>query len=323
MSIRTAISATDAYDYQTELLRYLNNRLTGDMEDRLRCILSDPAMSSLKKEEQTNLALQVFDVEKSMVGNAQTIFVSEAIINEIHEAEQTLIDTVLIEQDIFTPNGIIILEKPFVYELLVDNDNYKEVWEITSICYSSTTEQVAINLYGNLTKVYDSAGDVVYDSAYYSSTEISSMISAHPRSRICLADITVFGFGENGIAYDDSLLSVKRFLVAFFRLTYEYLEHSTEHPSRPSKRRAQRENRPLDGYIVNFKLRRTAYGENGGRHSSPSYAFRVRGHWKRAYLRTRGFPVGDARAYKHVYVKDYIKGRKDFVESRRLVKVEK
>ncbi len=174
-----------------------------------------------------------------------------------------------------------------------------------------------------MTKITSSTGEVLLDNNDTENKYKYSLANDTTRSTTCLADITVFGFGESGVNYDDALLSIKRFLIAFFRLTYEYLERSTEIPPRSSRRRAEREKRPTDGYIVNLKLRRTVYGDKGGEHSSPSYAYRVRGHWKRAFLRSRGFQVGDPRAYRHVYVKDYIKGRGDFVDSKRLVRVEK
>ena len=321
VSIRTANSATDAYDYHTELLSAVSSHKTGDAEDRFRCVVSDYTTAHLSYRKQLEYTAFIFQVETIMLSEAQTIFVSKEIVDEIAEAEQTLIDTVIIQQDLFTPSGLIVLEKPFNYELIVDEEMYKEQWSITSICYSSTDEQVNINLYGVLTKVVDMSGNVVLD---IDGTENKLFLSnSDTRSRICLADITVFEYGDSGIKYDDALLSVKRFLISFFRLTYEYLERDTEVPPRSSRRRALRENRPSDGYTVTLKLRRTIYGDKEGTHSSPSYAFRVRGHWKRAFMRSRGFPVGDARSYRHVYVKDYIKGRGDFIESKRLVRVEK
>lgn len=323
MSIRTATSVADAYDYHTELIKAVRSMKFGDAEDRLRCVVSDVETSKLPRKEQLTMVGQIFQIEDVMLNDAQTIFVSEEIIDELAEAEQTLIDTVIIEQDLFTPSGLIILEKPFIYELLVDEEQYTEQWSITSICYSSVDTQININLYGKLTKITDSKGEILLDINDTENKYKYSLANDNTRSATCLADITVFEFGETGVGYDDALLSIKRFLIAFFRLTYEYLERTTETPPRSSRRRAERENRPSDGYIVNLKLRRTVYGDKGGEHSSPSYAYRVRGHWKRAFLRSRGFQVGDPRAYRHVYVKDYIKGRGDFVDSKRLVRVEK
>lgn len=323
MSIRTATSVADAYDYHTELIKSVRSMKVGDAEDRFRCVVSDVETAKLPRKDQIEMVGQIFEVENIMLNQAQTIFVSEEIIEEINEAEQTLIDTVIIKQDLFTSNGLIILEKPFTYELLVDDEKYTEQWSVTSICYSSVDEQININIYGRLTKVTDISGKVILDIDDTENKYEYSLANDTTRSSICLADITVFGFGESGVEYDDALLSIKRFLIAFFRLTYEYLERTTETPPRSSRRRAERENCPRDGYIVNLKLRRTVYGDKGGDHSSPSYAYRVRGHWKRAFLRSRGFQVGDPRAYRHVYVKDYIKGRGDFVDSKRLVRVEK
>lgn len=323
MSIRTAVSVIDAYDYHTELIRAVKSVKLGDADDRLRCVISDSETSKLPREEQIKFAGQIFQVENVMLSEAQTIFVSKEIVDEINEARQTLIDTVIIEQDVFTPYGLIVLEKPFIYDLVVEEGEYTEQWSITSICYSMVDTQININLYGRLTKITNRSGEVYADLSRpgYGNNHIIENDSS--RSSICLADITVFEFGDTGVKYDDALLSIKQFLITFFRLTYEYLERETEIPPRAAKRRAERENRPKDGYIVNLKLRRTVYGERGGEHSSPAYAFRVRGHWKRAYLRSRMFPVGDPRAYRHVYVKDYIKGRGEFIESKRLVRVEK
>jgi hypothetical protein len=323
MNLRTANSSVDAYDYHTELIKAVRSMKFGDAEDRLRCVISDIETAKISRREQLVLVAQIFEVEDLMLNEAQTIFVSKQIIDEIAEAEETLIDTVIIKQDLFTPSGLIILEKPFIYDLIVEDEQYTEQWSITSICYASLDEQININLYGKLTKITDTSGKVLLNENDPSKKYEYTLANDNTRSSICLADITVFGFGETGVKYDDALLSIKRFLIAFFRLTYEYLERTTETPPRSSRRRAERENRPLDGYIVNLKLRRTIYEDKDGEHSSPSYAFRVRGHWKRAYLRSRGFPVGDPRSYRHVYVKDYIKGRGDFVESKRLVKVEK
>ncbi len=323
MIVRTASSASDSYDYHTELLQAVRSMKQGDAEDRFRCVVSDMEMAKLPYRQQLETTAQIFQIEESMLLSAQTIFVSEEIVDEITEASKTLIDTVIIEQDVFTPSGLIVLEKPFTYELLVEEEEYVEQWAITSICYTKVDEQININLYGRLVKVTDASGEVVLDITDTENKYKFSISNEATRSNICLADITVFGFGENGVNYDDALLSIKKFLIAFFRLTYEYLERETELPPRSFRRRAERENRPSDGYIVNLKLRRTVYEEKGGEHSSPSYAFRVRGHWKRAYMRSRKFPVGDPRGYRHIYVKDYIKGRGDFIESKRLVRVEK
>ena len=324
VNIRTAISIADAYDYHTELIKAVRNIKLGDAEDRLRCVISDSETAKLPRKEQIAFAGQIFTVENVMLSEAQTIFVSKEIVDEINEARQTLIDTVIIEQDVFTPYGLIVLEKPFIYDLLVEEGKYTEQWSITSICYSMVDSQLNINLYGRLTKVVEENGEVYADLSKPGYGNNHMLTDDNRRSSICLADITVFEFGDTGVKYDDALLSIKQFLITFFRLTYEYLERETETPPRSSRRRAERENRPSDGYIVNLKLRRTAYQANGdGEHSSPSYAFRVRGHWKRAYMRSRKFPVGDPRGYRHVYVKDYIKGRGDFIESKRLVRVEK
>jgi hypothetical protein len=325
MSVRIAHSANDAYDYHTEILKSVVNPLRGDVEDRIRCIISDVDGAKESPQKQLEMVGQVFEVEQTMLNMSQTIFVSEEIVDEILEAETTLIDTAIIEQDLFTPAGLIVLEKPLKYELLVDDSEYIETWLVTSICYTSLDEQININIYGALDSIRTVAGEFVYSVGDEKNKYIyTEAVKSIPRSRTCLADITVFGFGETKIAYDDALLQIKRFLIAFFRLTYEYLERHTEKPPRTARRRAERENRPQDGDTVYMKLRRTLHdGDNGGTHSSPAYAFRVRGHWKRAYLRSRGFPVGDPRSYRHVYVKDYIKGRGDFVESKRLVKVEK
>lgn len=321
--IRTAVSVVDAYDYHTEILKAVRSAKTGDAEDRFRCVVSDMETAKLPYREQLTVAAQIFQVEEIMLLQAQTIFVSSEIVDEINEAKQTLIDTVIIEQDVFTPYGLIVLEKPFIYDLLVEEEQYTEQWSITSICYSLVEKQININLYGRLTKVTNTEGKIYLDINDTENKYEYSISNDNTRSGICLADITVFEFGENGVEYDDALLSVKKFLISFFRLTYEYLERQTEIPPRAARRRAERENLPKDGYIVNLKLRRTVYEERGGEHSSPAYAFRVRGHWKRAYLRSRMFPVGDPRAYRHVYVKDYIKGRGEFIESKRLVRVEK
>ena len=323
MNIRTASSAFDAYDYHTELLQVVRKMKDGDGQDRFRCVVSDIEMSKLPYRQQLEAAAQIFQIEEMMLLSSQTIFVSEEIVDEITEASTTLLDTVIIEQDVFTPYGLIVLEKPFIYELLVEEEQYMEEWAITSVCYTKVDEQININLYGRLIKVTDVSGEIILDINDTENKYKFSMSNEKTRSHICLADITVFGFGESGVNYDDSLLGIKKFLIAFFRLTYEYLERGTETPPRSFRRRAERENRPSEGYIVNLKLRRTVYAEKGGENSSPSYAFRVRGHWKRAYMRSRKFPVGDPRGYRHVYVKDYIKGRGDFIESKRLVRVEK
>jgi hypothetical protein len=323
MSIRTANSVTDAYDYHTELIKAVRSVKAGDADDRLRCVMSDSETANLAHKEQIEFAEKIFQVENIMLSEAQTIFVSDEIVDEINEARQTLIDTVIIEQDVFTPYGLIVLGKPFIYDLVVEEGQYTEQWSITSICYSMVEKQININLYGRMSKITGNTGHVYADLSKPGYGRNEMLTHDTSRSGICLADITVFEFGDNGVKYDDALLSIKQFLITFFRLTYEYLERTTETPPRSSRRRAERENRPSDGYIVNLKLRRTVYGDKGGEHSSPSYAYRVRGHWKRAFLRSRGFQVGDPRAYRHVYVKDYIKGRGDFVDSKRLVRVEK
>ncbi len=140
-----------------------------------------------------------------------------------------------------------------------------------------------------------------------------------------LIDGTFFSFGEEKTEYDPEVLELKRFLLAFFRLTYEYLEVSSEKPERPFQKRAKRAgfNIPNDGYITVMTLRRKVYetGDNPETRNGPSYAFRVRGHWRKAYMASRKLPVGDPGAYRHIYVKDYIKGKGLVVRSKRVVKL--
>ena len=72
-----------------------------------------------------------------------------------------------------------------------------------------------------------------------------------------------------------------------------------------------------------MSLRRKMYAESEEftKRNGPAYAFRVRGHWRKAYMRSRNLPVGNPGAYRHIYIKDYIKGRGVVVNSKRVVKV--
>lgn len=322
--------------------------------------------------------------ELGMLMRSQTVFCTEDIVNEIIEASETMIDDCIIEQDVFIPEGLLVLEKPyrFVGSYILDENYWQfEEWDITGIMFSSgnparddySNKGVHVKLYGHWRGVWfveskgkptgfisnyrdiADAGFIYNEETGGTETHIvttrewARMMGAEKLARLeeeirvrsknsdrasgelTLVDATYFEYhdsrkvGKSKKAYEPEILKLKRFILALFRMTYEYLEVEPQVSPRPFTKRATKANRkiPNDGYLVQLKLRRKTYeGEIASRTgTSPHYAFRVRGHWKRAYLRSRGLQVGDPAAYRHIYVKDYIKGRGTLVESKRVVRI--
>lgn len=321
--------------------------------------------------------------EQGMLMRAQTVFCTEEILEEILEASETLLDDIIIEQDVFIPEGLLVFEKPYRFtgSYKADENYWQfEEWDVTGILFSNygpdrnpKNKGVLVKLYGHWRGVWfvhsqhkpqgflSTYRDVADCGFIYNpetgATETHFSVSREHADEITLKKIlevekaiegrslnhdrakgtptlidnTFFLFGgkdsvdESNKGYDEEILRLKRFLLALFRMTYEYLEVEKQETPRHFTKRAVKAKRqlPQDGYLVQLKLRRKVhdYEHSGIRGRSPSYAFRVRGHWKRAYLRSRKLPVGDPAAYRHVYVKDYIKGRGTLVESRRVVRI--
>lgn len=301
--------------------------------------------------------------------NAQTIFCTSDIVEEITEAQETMLDSIILPQDVFTESGIIFLEKPYLYSNLISPTGAGETtWQredflISAIMFTSVSDRaensgIGVYLYGHWYSlhIYDEGvkpeegvdpycsytynpqtkevacvfpDDNLVDAEIERMRQYEEYFSNIFRDRASgiplLIDSTFFQYGNTETEYDENILRLKRFILAFFRLTYEYLEVENTRADRAFHKRAKRSGQiiPPDGYITVMTLRRKVYDKSVGgiKKNGPSYAFRVRGHWKKAYMASRKLPVGDPGAYKHVYVKDYIKGRGVVVRSKRLVKV--
>lgn len=347
--------ADDALRYHADLFSIAAVGKGGGVMQRFDASLRSAAIGVTERNKLTaEKAAQLkwlIGGEIEMLEKGQTIFVCSEIVDEINEASLTMLDTVLIEQDLFTPRGLLVLEKPFIYAHTLESvDRHTtEGWMVKAIGYSMTVEngQPGINvfLYGNIDYVHHNENDTTF-LVYPEKIQVLSDIIDIPRLQEItkeemgdnsmqffrdmayghgrFIDYSRFNFGPQETQYDESILKLKKFLLSYFRLSFEYLEQTRTLAGRPARRTLSRLAMPHDGYIVEMKLRRTQHGDKlGGTHASPAYAFRVRGHWKRAYLPSRRRPVGDPAAYKHIYVKDYIKGRGDVVESKRVLRVEK
>lgn len=328
-----------------------------------------------------NFFAQYCNEELGILLRAQTVFCTEEICDEITEASESLMDTTIIRPDVFIPEGLVVLEKPYrfvSYSKTDDNFVYVEGWDITGILFSDggpntdKKEQVIVKIYGhwrgvwfiNASKMeqgFTANYKDIADAGFVYNTDTNSIetkfaienqgSNPHTMEKMLeiektikgrelsndrakgtpsLVDTVFFSYGESdsvGVSktlYGKEVLKLKKFVLAMFRMTYEYLEVEECQPPRQFQKRAIKAKRvaPENGYLVQLKLRRKLHTAGGsGSGSSPAYAFRVRGHWKKAYLRSRNLPVGDPAAYRHVYVKDYIKGRGTLVESRRVVRI--
>ena len=351
----------DSFDKMTNSVM----RKTGETN---RIKASALAMDKIFGEGYFDLELSSYiAAELATLRRAQTIFCSQEIVEEIQEAQQTMLDTIILPQDVFVPDGAIFLEKPYKYSVITRTPD-AETWQmeefaVNTLVFTNTSDRInnggiAIELYGHWRAVHmfnagpkPSSGDTPFCSYIHDPNtglttyvpmdetapqeEIETMRSYEKYfSRIfkdkavgtpMLLDTTFFQYGETDTEYDEEVLELKRFLLAFFRLTYEYLEVDSTRPERSFQKRAKRSgiNIPSDGYVTVMTLRRKLYtGESeSDKQNSPGYAFRVRGHWKKQYLPSRKLPVGDPGAYRHLYIKDYIKGRGVVVRSKRVVKV--
>lgn len=358
-------SAMQAMDLHTNICTSLHNSSLTTQLDRCLWIDSvDDGFSQLSEQHRLEFAKQFVDIEHTYVSEAQTIYVSDAIIDEIQYAANKMPDNVLLEQDVFVPNGLIILETPMIYELPVDDNEIIETWSIGAIHFLSNAEGqrlrpksvieglngIRATLYGNWLKTHnvklnetlaynhDTREPEFYKSDGTISTItndfIKSLLGDHtpmtqwgfllqekaqgtPRHHI---DATYYEYGVEG-DYSREIASIKKFLLALFRMTYSYLEPENTPVERHTRKRAERANRkiPENGYLTVLKLRRTEYEHGETKHNSPKYAFRVRGHWRNQYYPTKG-EVGNPNAYRHVYVNDYIKGKdKELRESTRVI----
>ena len=55
------------------------------------------------------------ETELTAMRDAQTIFCTSEILDEIQEAQTTMLDDILLPQDVFVPNGFMVLETPYKY----------------------------------------------------------------------------------------------------------------------------------------------------------------------------------------------------------------
>lgn len=312
----------------------------------------EKALSQFLISEDGSLALMEFAVkllytESAQLKSAQTIFVSEQILDEVIEAAETMPDDVLIPQDVFVPNGVLIFEKPLDYEVKVDDNSFNELWKIKSVQFNVKNGGIHVRLYGSW---YSTLSSGTNEKIYYDKETKSfgfdgvsdpkdlaikmfgvsmaeesknfQLLTRKATSDTGLADATFFSFNSETELIDD-LSKLKRQLIALFRLTYSYLDVESHKPPRHFIKRAKRSGRqiPEDFYVSVLTLRHKNYeGGSGVKHASPKFAFRVRGHWAKRYLRSTGLPVGDPKAYRFVYISDYIKGKdKTLVESKRVI----
>ena len=297
--------------------------------------------------------IQTYEVAKSMyereiasLMDAQTVFVSSEIMDEVAEAANTMPDNVLIPQDLFVSNGLLIFDKPYRLSLMVQNDLFTEEWDVHSVLFDITQDGMGINvnLYGGWrattahqadqriewntqTKDFDIYGvenpEQVLDTLFSQKSEKLLPLRYRADNTHMLIDTTTYDFNTEGF-YASALAGLKKHLIALFRMTNSYLEVERHRPPRHFTKRAKRAKRtiPEDFYLSVLTLRHHVSESNGGTHSSPKYAFRVRGHWAKRYLPSSGKPVGDPDAYRYVYIKDYIKGKdKQLVESTRVIRI--
>jgi len=300
------------------------------------------------KLEQFNECISIMNEERSNVEQAETIFVSEQIMEEVHEAVETLPDNVLLPQDLFVSNGLLIFEKPLEYSLIVQNELCREVWNIHSLQFNPSKHEhgIEIRMYGNWVKTISLNDDAsisynattksfafenVEDEEAYAkeffgvrSGDLSELLARRATNTMSLVDITFYQFNSSAPLID-SLGKLKQFLIALFRMTHSYIDVEKHRPPRHFTKRAKRAKRlvPEEFYLTVLTLRHKFYhGDGTQKHSSPKYAYRVRGHWKKAFLPSKKLPVGTPEAYRYVYISDYIKGKdKQLVESTRVIRI--
>lgn len=333
-------SAPLAYDMQTDMFNAMHRPDEFDSS----CLYSIAWREGEERDQTIQRVITILEEQQRLFANGQTIFVSADMCAEISEASSTMVDSVIIEQDVFTPSGVMFLEEPYVFTHPEPQSGCSEVWLVKALGYYRYEDGINVFLYGNLLGINDPSTD---DSFMFTensltifsentdverahaallekikgSSDYIELLQGLTGGKMRVFDATHFKFGETPTQYDPSILVIKKFILAFFRLTHDYLDADYTKPPRSMMRRAERAHRPSDGYIVTMKLRRRMTRDNDGTHASPSYAFRVRGHWKRQYMPSRKLPKGNPAAYRHVYIKDYIKGRGEFVDSHRVVKV--
>ncbi len=113
-------------------------------------------------------------------------------------------------------------------------------------------------------------------------------------------------------------VTMKRFILALFRLMEEYVDSDTEKVQRPFSRRATRAGRTGDiSSVTTLSLRRTIYGESeSGTGRKITLAHIVRGHWRRQWYPSqkmhrakwinahrRGGNIGDTPVQRHRVIK--------------------
>lgn len=302
------------------------------------------------QREFATILLDIMSSEQWYLERAETIFVSTDIIEEVKIAASTMPDNVLIPQDVFVPNGMFIFEEPLQYTLNVQNGLFEETWDITALQFNTITTTdgdsgIQVRMYGSWRKTYAVKKDetisynpetrkfelnnvedeesFMFELAGINDGAWQEQLMARAITNTNLADATYYSFGSSTELLS-SLNEVKKFIIALFRMTHSYLDIEHDKPPRHFVKRAKRSKRviPDDYYLTVLTLRHKIPHNAGGTHSSPKFAFRVRGHWARRYLRSTGKPVGDPEAYRNVYISDYLKGsNKPFVESTRIIKI--
>lgn len=379
MDVHSQICASTRLPVTDDILLDRLTWLAGALKTYDNTVFS--SFSRANQRAQRQMATETLQHEHELLSTAQTVFISKEIMDEVDEARITMPDNILLPQDVFVPNGILIFEEPLHYDLTVTDGftnsaigqpattlDALESWSLKAVqfCVKNSIDYTAndtehyngieVRFYGNWKSVkypltdetlyYDNnlkasvltrngltyqqvTGDLLRTLGE-SAVSIDTMDMLNRKAvgaPITMFDATFFRFNYEGAPdYAPAILGMKRTLIALFRLTYSYLAQIQEEAPRHVIKRAKRANRkiPENGYLTVLKLRRTEYENQGGTHSSPKYAFRVRGHWKRAYLRSTGLPVGDPNAYRYVYVSDYIKGKtanKEMRESTRVINI--
>ena len=285
--------------------------------------------------------------EQDTLFNAETIFVSSEILQEVAEAAETMPDSVLIPQDVFVPNGVLVFETPYKFELVVQSGLFIESWLIHAVNFrvDKDNKSIEVRLYGQWRRTDSvNTGQAVEwdetkkDFTLYNVEDEEAMMKAladnnaerglgymrkRAESKYYFVDGTRYDFNKEGFPVAE-LGALKKHLIALFRMTNSYLDLEKHRPPRHFVKRAKRASRviPEDYYLSVLTLRHRMSDSHGGTHSSPKFAFRVRGHWAKRYLRSLNKPVGDPDAYRYVYIKDYIKGKdKPLVESTRIIKI--
>lgn len=304
--------------------------------DEARTVDTNNLTGPPQTQEEVDAVLAQMGAEARLFRDGVPVFVTSEALDLVDEAVEEMPSEVLLEQDLPYPAFVLWLERPHTYHPQVighDGEIVQESWDIVAVAIEGTQNvQVrGIDADGEEGEEgeYTTRGAIA--TLYIAQGDIPERMHAQPDmvGPFPLIDLLGMAFDVDWSdrPIDGPARQLHKWLIALFRLMGEHIELTQGSVARPLLRSAVRAGRmpPKDGYLTLLHLRKGSYdGEPGESDEARKlrWKHRVRGHWQRFFCPSRGYPVGDERAYRHRYVNSYVRGPGDLIDSHQVVVVD-